>query len=227
MVEVVRNKLQERFMMKRLGFLVAMILAGGLLGLAGGCGKLNDQEPVARPSATAAKDAGASTNGGAAGVNAVASASGGTNAQQTIVSPDGTVYTGEVKNGKPEGWGTVTDAKGSYQKGEWRNGMAYRVTGTCVLPDGTKEEGTWNEDGTKCGGTIWYADQRIYKGDWVVMQGQAELPYGAGTMTWPDGRQYAGGFVNGKMDGIGKMTYPDGRFEEGTWAQNAFVGPAK
>ncbi len=105
--------------------------------------------------------------------------------------------------------------------------MAYRVTGTCVLPDGTREEGTWNNDGSKCGGTIWFADKRIYKGDWIIVDGQAELPYGAGTMTWPDGRQYAGGFVNGKKDGIGKMTYPDGRVEEGPWSQDAFVGPAK
>jgi len=203
--------------MKRL---VTIIFAVGLLGLAGGCGKLNDQEP-----APAAKDAGASTNGAASGTTA--SGSGGTGSQQTLVMPDGTVYKGEVKNGKPEGWGIVTDARGSYQKGEWLNGMAYRVTGTCVLPDGTKEEGTWNDDGTKCGGTIWYTDQRIYKGDWVVVQGQAELPYGTGTMTWPDGRQYAGGFVNGKMEGTGKMTHPDGKIEEGTWSQDAFVGQAK
>lgn len=211
--------------------------------MAGGCGKLNDQEPAARPAAVTAKDGEASTNGGAGGTDAVTLAGGsdaaalaagtktpeggGSGAQQTIVSPDGTVYKGEVKNGKPEGWGTVTDAKGSYQKGEWRNGAAYRVTGTCVFPDGTKEEGTWNVDGTKCGGTIWYADKRVYKGDWLVVQGRADLPYGTGTMTWPDGRQYAGRFVNGKMDGAGKMTYADGKIEDGTWSQDAFVGPAK
>jgi hypothetical protein len=206
-------------MMKRLGFLVTVIFAVTLLDLVGGCGKLNDQEPAAHP-------APAPANSVVSGTSAVG-LGGGTNAQQTLVMPDGTVYKGEIKNGKPEGWGTLTDTKGSYQKGEWRNGAAYRVSGTCVLPDGTKEEGNWNDDGTKCGGTIWFADKRIYKGDWVVMEGQPELPYGTGAMTWPDGRQYAGHFTNGKMDGVGKMTYPDGRIEDGSWKQDAFVRPAK
>jgi hypothetical protein len=218
-------------MMKRLGFLVTIFFA---VGLAGGCGKLNDQEPATQSASAAAKDAGAPAKADDGGTNAVAlaggttaSRGGDTGAQQTIVSPDGTVYKGEVKDGKPNGWGTLTDTRGSYQKGEWRNGGAYRITGTCVFPDGTKEEGTWNADGSKSGGTIWYADQRIYKGDWVIVDGRAEMPYGAGTMTWPDGRQYAGGFVGGKMDGVGKMTYPDGKVEDGAWKQDAFVGPVK
>lgn len=201
-------------MMKRLGFLVTIIFTGALLGLVSGCGKLNDQEPAPQLAPAAVGSTTASGNSE-------------TGAQQTVVSPDGTVYQGGIKNGRPDGWGTLTDAKGTYQKGEWRNGTAYRVTGTCVFPDGTKEEGTWNGDGSKSGGTIWYADQRIYKGDWVVRDGRAEMPYGAGTMSWPDGRQYAGGFVNGKMDGVGKMTYPDGKVEDGTWKQDAFVGSGK
>jgi hypothetical protein len=207
-------------MMKRL---VTMIFVAGLLGLVSGCGKLNDQEPAP----AAAKDASAPSNSSASSTGAVTSTSGEAGAQQSVMMPDGTVYKGEIKNGKPEGWGTLTDTGGTYQKGGWRNGGAYRVTGTCVLPDGTKEEGTWNADGSKCGGTIWYLDQRIYKGDWVIVDGQPEMPYGPGTMTWPDGRQYAGHFVDGKMDGVGKMSYPDGRVEDGTWKQDAFVGPAK
>jgi hypothetical protein len=67
-------------------------------------------------------------------------------------------------------------------------------------------------------------DKRIYKGDWVIVNGQPEMPFGTGTMTWPDGRQYVGHFTNGKRDGVGKMTYPDGRIEDGAWKQDAFVG---
>jgi hypothetical protein len=221
-------------MMKRLAFLLTIIFAVPLLGLVGGCGKPNDQPPAVAE----AKDTGAPAN-----VDAYSSTGltlppgktapgenlkvGETNSLQTLVAPDGTVYKGELKDGKPNGQGTLTDARGSYQKGEWRNGKAYRISGTCVLPDGTKETGTWNDDGTKCGGTIWYADGRIYKGDWVIVEGQADLPYGTGAMTWPDGRQYAGHFVNGKMDGVGKLTHPDGNVEDGTWKQDAFVGAAK
>ncbi len=224
--------------MKRLVFLLTIIFAVPLLGLVGGCGKLNDQEPSARPAPAGAKNTGALTNIAANGSGAVALGGGTTtpggelkvgaaSAQQSLMAPDGTVYVGEVSNGKPNGQGALSDTRGSYQKGEWRNGAVYRVSGTCVLPDGTKETGTWNNDGTKCGGTIWFTDGRIYKGDWVIVEGKADLPYGMGAMTWPDGRQYAGHFVNGKMDGVGKMTYPDGKVEDGSWKRDAFVGAAK
>ena len=207
--------------MKRLVFLLTVIFAVSLVGLVGGCGKLNDQAPAAQPAPAAAKEAGGKTApGGELKV-------GETNSLQTVVAPDGTVYKGELKDGKPNGQGTLTDARGSYQKGEWRNGKAYRISGTAVLPDGTKEVGTWNDDGTMCGGTIWFTDGRIYKGDWVIVEGLADLPYGMGAMTWPDGRQYAGHFVNGKMDGVGKMTYLNGKVEDGSWKQDAFVGAAK
>jgi hypothetical protein len=195
--------------MKRVMIFLTMVCAAAVLA---GCGKLNDQEPAAK------QDTGAVTN---------ESRSVQTNAQPTLITPDGSVYEGEMKDGRPDGIGTLTDARGSYQKGEWRNGEVYRVSGTCVLPDGTKEEGTWNNDGSTCGGTIWYPDKRIYKGDWVIVNGQAELPFGAGGMTWPDGRQYTGRFVNGKMDGAGKMTYPGGKVEDGTWTLDAFQGAAR
>jgi hypothetical protein len=200
---------------------LTIIFAVSLLGLAGGCGKLNDQ-PLA---AAGAKDKGAPAGGKTAAGDSLKF--GETYALQTVVAPDGSVYNGELKDGKPNGQGTFTDARGSYQKGEWRNGRAYRISGTAVLPDGTKEEGTWNDDGTKCGGTIWFTDGRIYKGDWVIVEGRADLPYGVGAMTWPDGRQYTGHFVNGKRDGVGKLTHPDGKIEDGSWAQDAFVGAAK
>jgi hypothetical protein len=212
--------------MKRVHFFLAMVFATALLGLFAGCGKLEDQEPSVKEKSAGTNDAG---NGSAPMTLAdgktmpVAEAE----AAHSLVMHDGTIYEGEMKGGKPNGLGTVTDARGTYQKGEWRDGRIYRVSGTCVLPDGTKEEGTWNNDGTTCGGTIWWPDGHIYKGDWVVTEGRAESPYGMGTMTWPDGRQYAGHFVNGKMDGAGKMTYPDGKVEDGAWVQDAFQGAAK
>ena len=228
----------RKVMMKRLVLLLTVILAVPLLGLVGGCGKSNDEKPAARPASAGAKDGSAPSNGDAFGPVGLALAGGTSapgvdvkigeaNALQTVVTPDGTVYTGEMTDGRPNGRGTLTDARGTYQKGEWRNGTLYRASGTCVLPDGTKETGTWNNDGTRCGGTIWFPDGRIYKGDWVIVEGKADLPYGAGAMTWPDGRQYTGHFVAGKMDGAGKMTYPDGKISDGQWKQDEFQGPAK
>jgi hypothetical protein len=117
---------------------------------------------------------------------------------------NGDKFAGEFKNGKPNGEVVFTSRHGANTKGEWRDGVPYRTSGKWVTPDGTKEEGTWNEDGTRCGGTIMWKDGRVYKGDWKLVRGSAD---------WPDG--------------VGKMTYPDGRVEEGLWKDGRFVGAAK
>ncbi len=147
------------------------------------------------------------------------------NGQAFLFLPGGTAYEGEVRDGKPEGEGTITAPNGTHQWGEFRNGLSYKLTGTWIAPDGTREEGIWNVDGTQSGGTITWKDGRVYKGDWKLMNGVPELPNGNGTMTWPDGRVYVGQFHDGKMDGRGKMTYPGGKIEEGLWKQDQFAGP--
>ncbi len=137
---------------------------------------------------------------------------------------DGSRYVGGFHDGQPNGQGTLSVPGGTIQQGEWRDGKNYRTTGTLIGPDRTKEVGTWNFDGTKCGGTIAWTDGRGYSGDWKVFKDSGELPDGAGTMTWPDGRKYVGQFHDGKMDGAGKMTYPGRKVEEGLWKQGVFVG---
>ena len=203
-----------KVMMKRVEFFLTMVFAAALLA---GCGKLDDQEPVA-------KDTGAQiTNAATVGAAAV-TPSGETGG---FVMRDGTVYEGGIKDKQPHGQGRVTNPNGTFQKGEWRDGRPYRISGTWVVADGMKEEGNWNYDGTASIGTISWKDGRIYKGEWEPVDGQADLPNGMGAMTWPGGRQYVGHFRNGKMDGAGKMTWPDGRVEDGAWNQDAFQGPAK
>ncbi len=134
---------------------------------------------------------------------------------------------GEYKDGQLNGQVSVTASNGTNERGEWRDGKSYRMSGTCVALDGTIEVGTWNDDGTRSGGTIKWKDGREYKGDWKLVDGAPELPDGAGSMTWPDGRKYVGQFHDGKMDGNGKMTYPDGKVEDGLWKQGQFTGTVK
>jgi hypothetical protein len=143
-----------------------------------------------------------------------------------LVMPGGTVYVGEMRDGKPNGQGTITSVGGTHQWGEFRDGLSYRLTGRWVGPGGLQEEGTWNLDGTKCGGTIRWKDGRVYTGDWVLVDGAPEVPSGMGTMTWPDGNVYVGAFLKGKMDGKGKMTNPRGIVKEGLWKRDQFVGPS-
>jgi len=126
------------------------------------------------------------------------------NGQGTFTFPNGTKYVGEMKDGEPSGQGTLTDANGSSQPGEWRDGRPYRLRGRYVATDGTTEVGSWNYDGTKCGGTITWKDGRVYKGDWKLVEGSPESP-----------------------DGVGKMTYPDGKVQNGLWKQGQFMGAAQ
>ncbi len=89
---------------------------------------------------------------------------------ETLKLRDGTIFVGEVTRGVPDGQGVLTKSDGTNLQGEWRGGKAYRTSGTWVGDDGTKEIGAWNYDGTACGGTIIWKDDRVYKGDWRVMR---------------------------------------------------------
>jgi hypothetical protein len=130
------------------------------------------------------------------------------NGRGTLIETNGDVYTGEVRDGSANGQGTGVSSNGAVKKGEWkgewRNGNLYRGTGTVVLVDGTKEIGTWNSDGTKSGGRIIWKDGRQYVGGWKIIDGASELP-----------------------DGQGKMTHPDGKIEEGLWKDGKFMGTEK
>ena len=124
--------------------------------------------------------------------------------RMTFENPDGSIYEGEVDaNSAPDGEGHIISPAGRDQHGEFRHGTPYKLTGTWVAGDGTKEVGTWYRDGTTCGGTIFYTNGWKYVGDWrVAMDGTSELP-----------------------DGAGVMTSPDGKVQDGLWKRGSFVGP--
>ena len=123
---------------------------------------------------------------------------------QTVMLADGAIYEGGVSaDGQPFGQGRILGQNGTDQRGEWRHGVVYRVAGTWIAPDGTKEVGTWNLDGTRSGGTISWTNGWKYVGDWkVTFSGQPELPHGAGV-----------------------MTSPDGKVQDGLWHQGTFIDP--
>jgi hypothetical protein len=228
--------------MKRRGFLFAMISALSLMWFACGRSGPNSQAPETQTNETnAAGTMGAQPAAGPTNefvsvpfdlnvrdwsgqVGEFAKTRERANRVTTMRLPSGATFVGEVDDQEMDGWGILSEPNGTQEEGEWRHGQPYRVTGVDVEPDGTREEGTWNHAGMTSGGTITWKDGRVYKGEWKVVKGAADLPDGTGTMTWPDGRTYTGQFLDGTMDGAGKMTYPDGRIEEGTWMQGKFMG---
>ena len=73
-------------------------------------------------------------------------------------------YKGDIKNGKPNGQGTLTLPNGFNFVGEWRDGL---INGqrTLTLPNGSKYVGEW-KDGEKNGqGTVTNSDGEKYVGE--------------------------------------------------------------
>ena len=90
-------------------------------------------------------------------------------------------YLGEIRNGVPEGQGTLTSSNGEKYEGEWKEGEKHGQ-GTLTFPDGQKYVGEFHE-------------------------GQ---PHGQGTETLPDGEQYEGEWKEGK-EWNGKLYDTDGK----------------
>lgn len=97
-------------------------------------------------------------------------------------------YTGHVKDGKPEGKGSVVFESGGVYEGDfhngWRHGKGYNKIS--------------NGD--------------IYEGDFFE-----DMMTGKGKMSKSDGRILEGEFLNGESHGKTKCYYPDGDTCEGIW----------
>ena len=78
--------------------------------------------------------------------------------------PDAT-YSGEWKNGKPDGNGNASYPDGASYIGEFKNGLAHGQ-GTYTFLDGTKYVGEWQNDELNGQGTITFADGTKYFGEW-------------------------------------------------------------
>lgn len=57
-------------------------------------------------------------------------------------APDGSRYTGTLKNGLPNGLGTCVWSNGSQYDGEWRDGLMHGF-GTYVWSTGQRYDGEW------------------------------------------------------------------------------------
>jgi hypothetical protein len=97
-------------------------------------------------------------------------------------------YTGEVRNGRPEGLGTLVLRAGTIYVGAWKNG----------LMDGQ--------------GSIKFDNGDDYEGGFA-----AGLMDGRGRYAAADGTIYVGEFKAGQRDGVGELTMADGRVFRTTW----------
>ena len=119
-------------------------------------------------------------------------------------------YVGEIRNGVPNGQGTLTSPNGLMYVGEFKNGKGHGQ-GTFTSPDGIQYHGEWKDGKIDGQGTLTSPDGKKYDGEWKdnKMDGQ-------GTMVYPDGGKYVGEWENGKRNGQGIHTY-DGTKNVGEW----------
>lgn len=157
--------------------------------------------------------------------------------------PNGDVYEGEWKGGKPDGKGKMTYVNGAIYEGDWKKGQP-EGKGKMVYVSGDIYEGEWKEGKHNGKGKITYANGGVYEGKWKngkdshgkmvytngdIYEGEWEnnQPNGQGKMIYTNGNIYEGDWVKGESHGKGKMIYANGNIYEGEWFMGKFFGIGK
>jgi tetratricopeptide (TPR) repeat protein len=117
---------------------------------------------------------------------------------------NGTVYEGQWRDGKQNGFGTFTYKNGNTYKGYLKDGL-FDGQGTYTYKDGNIYEGNWTKmvfQGRNA--IVKYSNGNKYVGDWY--NGDAN---GRGKFTWSGGTTYEGQFKNGLKQGTGVLISPN------------------
>lgn len=111
--------------------------------------------------------------------------------QSSSFSVDNGCYEGDIKSGKPHGYGI------------------------CEYRDGSKYEGNWLAGVRSGKGTIYYEDGKSWSGEW-----KNDYEYTGEGIVYFDGSVYEGTLKNGDRNGQGTEFYDDGRKWSGIWKDN-------
>lgn len=134
----------------------------------------------------------------------------GSDAAEITAAYIGGVYTGTVRNGKPNGQGTLTWKDGDRYDGAWLDGEI-SGHGTYSWPaEGEKYDGAWVDGEMSGHGVYTWSNGNRYTGAWL----DGDMS-GHGTYTWSDGNTYEGAWLDDKIGAYGTFTWADGRKYEG------------
>ncbi len=128
------------------------------------------------------------------------------------------IYTGEFKDGKPDGKGLMKYDDYSFD-GSFKNGLE-DGRGVITYKNGKKENAFYNK------GTRIKADEKIAAANWKELEGQHDecikgnCITGIGTMEFPSGNKYIGAFVNRKRQGEGVFYFSNGDVFKGTFKED-------
>jgi serine/threonine protein kinase len=135
----------------------------------------------------------------------------------------GDKYIGVSTDGMADGKGTMYYHNGDTYEGEWRNGMK-DGNGTTVYSNGDKYIGDYANGYETGQGTVYYNRDDKFKGDRYTGGWYNGTFSGKGTYYWHDGRNYEGDFANGKQNGQGTMIFIDGSKYVGAWSDGKRSG---
>jgi hypothetical protein len=127
-------------------------------------------------------------------------------------------YSGEIKNGQPDGRGIITFPDGDKYEGELKNGRL-SGQGTYTFKNGMKYVGQWKDSEMNGQGTKTWSNGDKYVGQW-----KGSKRNGKGTQTWSDGNKYEGEWKSGKKHGQGTYTWSDGDKYVGQLKDGVFSG---
>jgi len=115
-------------------------------------------------------------------------------------------YTGEVKDGKPNGMGAANYKSGNVIRyvGNFANGM-YNGKGTMLFKEGVFLSGEWKNGKLNGKGSFFSESGILYIGDFVNGQKQ-----GKGILFYKDNGMIMGSFSNDKLNGRGFQIFADG-----------------
>jgi hypothetical protein len=116
-------------------------------------------------------------------------------------------YSGETRNAKPNGKGTLIFNDGSKYVGDFQNGKSHGK-GTFYAANGSRYVGEWQNGFMHGSGTFYFPKEHKYKkyvGEFVNHKMS-----GKGKIIKQDGGSWEGEFKNGTMNGWGILKYPFG-----------------
>ena len=137
----------------------------------------------------------------------------------TILSADGSRYTGQWKGSTWQGEGQLELADGSTYEGCFKDGKPHGV-GCLKGPDGCVYQGQWRQGRAHgMGEYTKAAGAGTYEGQWLE-----DTRSGLGTELWADGCLYRGSFQNGCKHGRGFYQTPQGASYNGSFQADQMHG---
>ncbi|WP_052480991.1 C13 family peptidase [Gilvimarinus agarilyticus] len=138
--------------------------------------------------------------------------------EQPLTLPDGSRYSGELREGLLSGEGRLEWPNGDAYEGEFANGMMHGK-GTLSMATGDIYQGDFIAGRFTGEGSDTGSDGTEYQGEFVDYDFTGE-----GQLTTADGDIYIGDFTAGVLDGQGTFTGTDGSYYAGEFVDGAYEG---